>query len=62
MYCIHCGDSESELRAYGPGGSWVCFKCAFSTPERKKQTENAFVAVMEAEIAATGMFVIGLTP
>jgi len=39
--CHYCGENK-DLRPYGPKGEWVCFECAFATPERRKQTEMAF--------------------
>ena len=54
--CYIC-TSEKELRPYGPKGEDVCFQCAFSTPERKKQTEQSF----ELQVDACGELpVIGL--
>lgn len=53
-------DPKSELRPYGPGGSLICFRCAFKDEESTKTTEQNFEAVMEASIAATGVFIIGL--
>lgn len=58
------GDGRSaELRPYGPGGAWVCFDCAFSTPERKASTEGAFSSLLEgnAAIAPQGVVAIGET-
>ena len=34
------GFFTKELRPYGEKGQWVCFDCAFSTPEREKQTKQ----------------------
>ena len=69
LKCGTCGkpedfpaDPKSELRPYGPGGEMICFRCAFATPETEKRTENAFGAIMEGEIAATGVFIIGELP
>lgn len=71
--CCHCGTADTgkrhkrgddrctELRPYGPGGSWVCYDCAFSTPERKTQTEGAFSVLLDGSsaISPTGAVVIG---
>lgn len=46
--CHYCKTAEKELRPYGPGGAWVCFPCAFETPERKAQTESAFADQLHA--------------
>lgn len=45
--CYDCG-ADKECRPYGPGGAMVCFACAFSTPERKRETEQAFVTQLDA--------------
>jgi hypothetical protein len=52
-------DPESELRPYGPGGSMICFRCAFATPESEERTKQNFISIVEASIAATGVFIIG---
>jgi hypothetical protein len=70
--CCHCGvdggafkrthDGKTELRPYGPGGAWVCYRCAFETPERTEQSEGAFYALLEgASAAGSGIAVIGET-
>lgn len=46
--CLYCSTTTRELRPYGPGGAWVCFECAFGTPERKSQTEQAYAAQLDA--------------
>jgi len=46
--CYLCHRTTVELRPYGPRGEWVCFACAFSTPERKAQTEASFSAQINA--------------
>ena len=46
-----CG-STSDLRPYGPRGEFVCFSCAFATPEDKKTTESAFGSQLDAAIVA----------
>lgn len=46
--CHYCGTQESELRPYGPRGTWVCFECATSTPEREAQAQAAFYAQLDA--------------
>lgn len=52
--CVHCEKNDEETRPYGPGGTDVCFTCAMATPERKEQTANAFIALIEA-VDATGV-------
>ncbi len=47
MKCASCG-KVAEVRPYGPGGSLICFDCAFGTPESKKATEKAFAAQLNA--------------
>lgn len=57
--CYYCGTVEKELRPYGPGGAYVCFACAMETPERKRQTESAFSALLDATTAITPIVIIG---
>jgi len=56
-------DNQSELRPYGPGGAWVCFRCAFDGehPDRGKQAEAAFGALLDGAeaISTTGVVAIG---
>ena len=47
MRCNYC-TTTSDLRPYGPKGAMVCFDCAMSTPERKAETERAFVSQLDA--------------
>lgn len=48
--CYLCapGAAKTDLRPYGPRGEWVCFACAFATPERQAQTEQSFSAQLES--------------
>jgi hypothetical protein len=46
--CHYCGTINAECRPYGPKGEMICFACAFSTPERKRQTEQSFSAQLRA--------------
>ncbi len=58
--CYSCGTEEKELRPYGPKGQMVCFACAFSTPEREKQTGDMFMAQLDAaSMAGNGVISIG---
>ena len=41
--CQMCGE-EHELRPYGLGGLWVCFRCAMKNP---RVAEAAFEAQFE---------------
>lgn len=41
-------DKTTDLRPYGPRGEWVCFKCAFATPEDKAATEKSFGSQLDA--------------
>lgn len=45
--CHYCS-AASEVRPYGPRGEMICFACAMATPERKRQTERAFMAQIDA--------------
>lgn len=67
--CGTCGQAEnfpadpgSELRPYGDGGAFICYRCAFATPENEARTEANFHAIAEASIAATGVHVIAARP
>lgn len=59
--CYYCGCSDRELRPYGPGGSRVCHPCVTSNPERNRQAQNAFGALLDAaeNISPTGIVAIG---
>jgi hypothetical protein len=59
--CHYCHSTEKELRPYGPGGAMVCHPCATATPEREKQTEAAFYALLDGAeaISQTGIAAIG---
>lgn len=50
--CYKCdcesGKGPNELRPYGPRGEWVCFRCAFATPEAEEQTKGAFRSQVDA--------------
>ena len=61
MSCYYCGTTEKELRPYGPGGAVVCHTCAFATPEREKQTEQAFKTLLGAaeSVSPIGIAAIG---
>lgn len=57
--CVHCGTTTEELRPYGPGGSWVCFRCAMK-PENRATTEASFNALLDAaETVGDGVVTIG---
>lgn len=49
------GKMKVELRPYGPGGQDICFECAMGSPERKKQVEESFGALLEAHEALPGI-------
>lgn len=54
-------DPKSELRPYGPGGSLICYRCAFKDEESENRTEGAFGALLDAAVATsqTGIIIIG---
>lgn len=58
--CHYCG-REGGLRPYGPGGAPVCFPCGTATPERERQAEQAFDALLHAAEASSpeGVVAIG---
>ena len=61
--CYYCEfNVPGNMRPYGPGGAWVCFDCAFETPEREEQAKAAFAALLDAAeaISPTGIAMIGL--
>lgn len=45
--CSHC-QRTGDLRPYGRGGTWVCFGCAMSTPEREADAREQFHTQLEA--------------
>ena len=54
-HCEMCGkpenfpeDTKSELRPYGPGGSAICFRCAFSDDASAEQAKANFLALSDA--------------
>jgi hypothetical protein len=58
--CGTCGgaedfpaDPESELRPYGPGGSLICYGCAFGSPEAEATTKRSMTALFEASAATS---------
>jgi hypothetical protein len=57
--CCHCGckngTGPDELRPYGPGGAWVCFRCAM-LPKNLGTTETQFRSQLDA---AGSVVVIG---
>ena len=55
------GKQKVELRPYGPGGTDICFQCAFATPDAEKQTKGAFGALLDASeaISPIGVAAIG---
>ncbi len=50
--CYSCGTEDKELRPYGPRGQMVCYACAFSTPEKKAETEKNYITQLQAAIEA----------
>lgn len=50
--CCYCG-KEKDLRPYGPGGAWLCGKCAFA-PERAAESERRMRAAMDEAFAGGG--------
>ena len=52
-----CGQ-KFDLRPYGPNGKWVCFQCAFSTPDAKAETERNFVAQLESASNSSNMVML----
>lgn len=67
IVCKQCGkpedfqnDSKSELRPYGPGGTYICYHCAFESGDEVKQSvENAFHARLDAAEAISPVVLLG---
>lgn len=64
--CGTCGkpedfpaDSKSELRPYGPAGSFICFRCAFADEVSTERAKRAYMTLLDAAAAPTGVAVIG---
>lgn len=55
--CMHCGtdgqngDSQSELRPYGPGGRDVCYRCAIGERATTERREQARASIRSALLA-----------
>jgi hypothetical protein len=49
--CYMCGAHDRELRPYGLNRQWVCFTCAFSTPEAEAAAKAAFDGQMATVVA-----------
>lgn len=54
--CHYCGQPDefpekpkSELRPYGPGGSYICAGCGLDDGPREAAAKGAFGALAEAE-------------
>lgn len=56
--CHYCG-TEEDLRPYGPGGSWVCYPCVTSDPERNETARRSFLAQLDAAAAISPVVLIG---
>lgn len=63
--CAECGtpenfpeDTKSELRPYGPGGTDICYRCAFKDEESTKRTEDNFSVIVDATLSAGLPFII----
>jgi hypothetical protein len=52
--CCYCGTTEADLRPYGPKGAWLCFPCMKATPEREREAEANFGALLDAAAAVGG--------
>ena len=61
MICFYCKEDRDaiNMRPYGPNNAYVCYRCAFATPERKAQTDAAFAKRFKA---CEGAPVVVLTP
>lgn len=49
------------MRPYGPGGSWLCYRCMKASPEREAAAKAAFGALLDGaeSISTTGVVAIG---
>ncbi len=43
----HYRGTGGDLRPYGPGGAFVCYDCATSSPERNRETESQFKKILD---------------
>jgi hypothetical protein len=64
--CGTCGtpenfpeDSKSELRPYGTGGSFICFRCAFKDEESEAAAKANFLALSDAAEAMSPVVALG---
>lgn len=60
MGCHYC-DKADGLRPYGPGGAMVCFPCATATPERERDAQRAYKALLDAAdaVSPSGIVAVG---
>lgn len=56
--CADCGQYK-ELRPYGKGGAWVCFKCAMKDEAEERRQ---FDKVLSADISIIDATLTGESP
>lgn len=54
MHCHYHGETDRELRPYGPGGSMICYPCMKATPEREVAAVAALGALLDANAEIGG--------
>jgi hypothetical protein len=57
--CFYCEQDKEDIRPYGPGGSYICFDCTISTPEREALAHAQFDLQMEAAAQHSSVVVVG---
>lgn len=51
--CYYGCGATTDLRPYGPGGTWICFPCMQAEPERARAASSAFLAQIDAAQAVS---------
>jgi hypothetical protein len=60
--CYYCGNingtGSHELRPYGPNGSYVCYKCITSCPEKEEAAKKEFGKQLDMADSVSGKAVL----
>jgi hypothetical protein len=57
--CHFCGNTERELRPYGPKGAPICFGCMKADPAREAAAREQFGRKLEDAGRRTGAAAVG---
>lgn len=60
--CHYCGKGAEvdEMRPYGPGGSWIHYRCMMADPAREAGAKRNFGALLDAaQAVGSGVATIG---